>query len=57
MGIVRHTDAERDWAYDRQSIGRLDQALDEATQKGRTVVDMKQEWSEAVAHGAPRAEY
>jgi phosphoglycolate phosphatase-like HAD superfamily hydrolase len=45
MGIVRHTDAEREWAYDRQSsIGRLDKALDEATQKGWTVVDMKQDW-------------
>ena len=45
MGIVRHTDAAREWAYDRQSsIGRLDKALDEATQKGWTVVDMKQEW-------------
>jgi hypothetical protein len=26
------------------SIGRLDKALDEAIQKGWTVVDMKQEW-------------
>ena len=45
MGIVRHTDAAREWAYDRQSsIGRLDKALDEAMQKGWTVVDMKQDW-------------
>ena len=45
MGIVRHTDGDREWAYDRQSsIGRLDKALDEAIQKGWTVVDMKQEW-------------
>jgi hypothetical protein len=45
MGIVRHTDVAREWACDRQSsIGRLDKALDEATQKGWTVVDMKQEW-------------
>jgi phosphoglycolate phosphatase-like HAD superfamily hydrolase len=43
--IVRHTDAEREWAYDRQShIGRLDKALDEASRKGWTVVDMKQDW-------------
>ena len=28
----------------QSSIGRLDKALDEATQKGWTVVDMKQEW-------------
>jgi phosphoglycolate phosphatase-like HAD superfamily hydrolase len=45
VGIVRHTDAEREWAYDRQSaIGRLDKALDEATRKGWTVVDMKRDW-------------
>ena len=43
--IVRHTDAEREWAYDRQShVGRLDKALDEAAQHGWTVVDMKTDW-------------
>jgi phosphoglycolate phosphatase-like HAD superfamily hydrolase len=43
MGLVHHTDAEREWAYDRTShIGRLDKALDEAQAKGWTVVDMKQ---------------
>jgi len=42
---VRHTDAEREWAYDRESsIGKLDKGLDEATAKGWTVVDMKKEW-------------
>ena len=45
MGLVRHTDAQREWAYDRQShIGRLDTALDEATAKKWTVVDMKRDW-------------
>jgi len=45
MGLVRHTDAQREWAYDRQSsIGRLDKALDEATARGWTVVDMKRDW-------------
>ena len=45
MGLVHHTDAEREWAYDRiSSIGRLDKALDEALTKGWTVVDMKQDW-------------
>jgi len=45
MGIVHHTDAEREWAYDRNSrIGRLDKALDEAEAKGWTVVDMKADW-------------
>lgn len=42
---VHHTDAEREWAYDRQShIGRLDQGLDEAKSKGWTVVSMKDDW-------------
>jgi 2C-methyl-D-erythritol 2,4-cyclodiphosphate synthase len=44
--IVHHTDAEREWAYDRQSsIGRLDKALDEAAAKGWTVVSMKDDWN------------
>jgi phosphoglycolate phosphatase-like HAD superfamily hydrolase len=42
---VHHTDAEREWAYDRQSaIGRFDKALDEALTKGWTIVDMKNDW-------------
>jgi phosphoglycolate phosphatase-like HAD superfamily hydrolase len=43
---VHHTDAEREWAYDRKSsIGRLDKGLDEAAARGWTVVDMKQDWN------------
>jgi len=43
--IVHHTDAEREWAYDRPSpIGQLDKALDQAKARGWTLVDMKQEW-------------
>ena len=43
---VHHTDAEREWAYDRKShIGKLDLGLDEARAKGWTVVDMKRDWS------------
>jgi len=43
--IVHHTDAEREWAYDRKShIGQLDKALDEAQARGWTVVDMKRDW-------------
>ena len=43
--LVHHTDAVREYAYDRQSaIGRLDKALDEANAKGWTVVDMKNDW-------------
>jgi len=46
MGLVHHTDAKREWAYDRQSnIGRLDKALDEANKRGWSVVDMSTEWN------------
>jgi phosphoserine phosphatase len=45
MGLVRHTDAKREWAYDRDShIGKLDRALDEAIARKWVVVDMKQDW-------------
>ncbi|AVT75960.1 hypothetical protein RPPS3_18970 [Rhodopseudomonas palustris] len=45
-GLVHHTDAEREYAYDRQSkIGKLDKALDAAAAGGWTVVDMKNDWS------------
>jgi hypothetical protein len=43
--IIHHTDAEREYAYDRQSsVGRLDKALETAKRQGWTVVDMKQDW-------------
>ena len=45
MVIVRHTDANREWAYDRKSkIGHLDKALDEAKTHSWTIVDMKNDW-------------
>jgi hypothetical protein len=45
MLYLHHTDAEREWAYDRNSsIGKLDKGLDEAAEKGWTVIDMKQDW-------------
>ena len=45
--IVHHTDAKREWAYDRNSsIGRLDKALDAAPANGWTVVDMKNDWNQ-----------
>ncbi|WP_172276652.1 MULTISPECIES: HAD family phosphatase [unclassified Lentimicrobium] len=45
MLYLHHTDAEREWAYDRDShIGRLDKGLDEAAEKGWTVIDMKKDW-------------
>lgn len=50
MGIVHHTDAEREYAYDRQShIGKLDKALDEGTARGWTIVDMKRDWKRVFA--------
>jgi phosphoglycolate phosphatase-like HAD superfamily hydrolase len=46
MGLVHHTDANREWGYDRKSdVGRLDKALDAANAKGWTVVDMKSDWN------------
>jgi phosphoglycolate phosphatase-like HAD superfamily hydrolase len=45
MGIVHHTDAEREYAYDRQThVGRLDKALDEGRAHGWTIADMKRDW-------------
>jgi phosphoglycolate phosphatase-like HAD superfamily hydrolase len=45
MGLVHHTDAVREYAYDRNSpIGRLDKAWDEAVRRKWTVVDMKNDW-------------
>jgi phosphoglycolate phosphatase-like HAD superfamily hydrolase len=49
---VHHTDAEREWAYDRKSsIGRLDKGLDEAQSKEWTIVDMKTDWGKVFAAG------
>jgi hypothetical protein len=45
--IVHHTDAEREYAYDRKSeFGRLDKALDAAEINNWTVVDMKNDWKQ-----------
>ncbi len=43
--LIHHTDAEREYAYDRNSsFGRLDKALDAAPAMGWVVIDMKQDW-------------
>ena len=48
--IVQHTDAEREYAYDRGShFGRLERALDEAPKRGWTVADMKGDWRKVFA--------
>ncbi len=51
--IVHHTDAEREWAYDRKSeVGKLDKALDAAPAAGWTVVDMKNDWNRIFPFGS-----
>jgi hypothetical protein len=51
--IVHHTDAEREWAYDRNSsIGKLDKALDAASACGWIVMDMKNDWKTIFPFGS-----
>jgi hypothetical protein len=48
--LVHHTDAAREWAYDRASpIGKLDRALDEASARGWTVIDIRRDWATVFA--------
>ena len=43
--LVHHTDAEREWAYDRDSSsGRLDRGLDNAATNDWLLIDMASEW-------------
>lgn len=47
--LVHHDDAEREWAYDRDShIGRLDRGLDEGPERGWIIVSMKQDWRSVI---------
>jgi phosphoglycolate phosphatase-like HAD superfamily hydrolase len=51
--IVHHTDAIREWAYDRTSaIGKLDKALDAAPAAGWTVMNMKEDWKQIFPFGS-----
>jgi len=44
--FVHHTDADREYAYDRDShVGTLDKALDQADANGWIIVDMKNDWN------------
>jgi phosphoserine phosphatase len=44
--LVHHTDAEREWAYDRESsIGKLDRGLDEFEARSWQLIDMQKDWS------------
>ncbi len=48
--IIHHTDADREYAYDRKSeFGKLDKALDEAENRDWLVVDMKTDWKKIYA--------
>lgn len=45
--LIHHTDAEREWAYDRNSqVGKLSKGLDEASKRGWLLIDMKNDWSQ-----------
>ncbi|WP_229723883.1 HAD family hydrolase [Oxalicibacterium solurbis] len=45
--IVHHDDGEREYAYDRKSfIGKLARGLDEAPQRGWSLISMKQDWKQ-----------
>jgi phosphoserine phosphatase len=50
--LVHHTDAEREYAYDRKSsFGHLEKGLDEAGSRGWLVVDMKRDWKRVFPFG------
>jgi hypothetical protein len=49
MMLIDHTDATREFAYRVSPMGRLDVALTEATQRGWTVVSMKDDWKRIFA--------
>jgi len=44
--LLHHTDAEREFAYDRDShVGGLERGLDEGPDRGWVIVDMASDWS------------
>ncbi len=48
---VHHTDAEREWAYDRESsVGQFNKGLNEAEAHGWTIVNMKKDWKAVFAN-------
>jgi hypothetical protein len=43
--LLHHTDAKREWAYDRDShVGRLNRGLDESADRGWVLVNMRKDW-------------
>ncbi|GAB2505625.1 HAD family hydrolase [Microbulbifer agarilyticus] len=52
--LLHHTDDKREWAYDRKShIGRLEKGLDQAKDRGWTVIDMQQDWDQVFPVATP----
>jgi len=50
--FVHHTDADREYAYDRKShVGTLDKVLDRADAEGWIIVDMKKDWNQIFPAG------
>ncbi len=50
--FVHHTDADREYAYDRDShVGKLDKALDQADANDWIIVDMKKDWKQIFPAG------
>jgi phosphoglycolate phosphatase-like HAD superfamily hydrolase len=50
--FVHHTDADREYAYDRKShVGTLDKALDQADAEGWIIVSMKNDWKTVFPDG------
>ena len=55
--ILHHTDATREFAYDRDShIGKLDRGLDDAAAQGWVIVDMAKDWSRVFSGATGKAE-
>ena len=54
--ILHHDDAEREYAYDRDShIGRLDKGLDDAADNGWVLVSMQRDWRQVFPATEPSA--
>ena len=55
MLYLHHTDADREWAYDREShFGRLDKGLDEAKENDWSIIDMAKDWKLIYPHELPK---
>jgi hypothetical protein len=53
--LLHHDDAEREYAYDRDShIGRLDRGLDDAGDRGWHIVSMKRDWNQVFPRAIPQ---